>query len=84
MCAEGLVGFECSNLTGYNLVDRSRIAAETSKAQPRQEESEEALSDKMAEFLRQQAEKESGKMSKMKISLPIIRILTTCEPPAAL
>lgn len=36
------------------------MLAESQQAESRQEESEEALTDKMAEFLRQQAEKESG------------------------
>jgi len=39
---------------------RLRAAAESQQAQGKQEESEEALTDKMAEFLRKQAEKESG------------------------
>lgn len=42
---------------------RLRVAAESQQAESRQEESEEALTDKMAEFLRQQAEKESGESS---------------------
>jgi len=41
-------------------MERLRAAAEGQQTQGKQEESEEALTDKMAEFLRKQAEKESG------------------------
>ena len=39
---------------------RVRAAADSQQAKGRQVESEEALTDKMAEFLKKQAEKESG------------------------
>ena len=39
---------------------RVRAAADSQQAKGRQAESEEALTDKMAEFLKKQAEKESG------------------------
>lgn len=51
---------------------RVRAAADSQQAKGRQVESEEALTDKMAEFLRKQAEKESGvapiRLFKFKVS----------------